>query len=181
MLDFIVQSMLDWILQSTETIIAQWSSTGSSMKLHLNFHTTTISRVFILSLGQIKSLQTKFSSNRAVKSTQYKKLVPNALRFTYWNLKSCKPHEKQNKKHQNARYIGEILRVWCSLFHIFHVICKISNFNMWTEEHLAQASCTELTLLKLRRISIDKVVCFDLNCVLIVGTFCAFLFSFCIL
>ena len=38
------------------------------------------------------------------------------------------------------------LRVWCSLFYFFHVICKISNFNMWTPKHLAQASCTELTL-----------------------------------
>ena len=39
------------------------------------------------------------------------------------------------------------LRVWCSLFHFFQVICKISNFNMWTAKHLALASCTELTLL----------------------------------
>ena len=30
----------------------------------------------------------------------------------------------------------------------FHVTCKISNFNMWTTKHLAQASCTELTLLR---------------------------------
>ena len=37
------------------------------------------------------------------------------------------------------------LRVWCSLFHFLHVICKILNFNMWTAEHLAQASCSELT------------------------------------
>ena len=35
-------------------------------------------------------------------------------------------------------------RVW--LFHIFHVICKISNFNMWTTKHFSEASCTELTL-----------------------------------
>ena len=27
-----------------------------------------------------------------------------------------------------------------------HVICKISNFNMRTAKHLAQASCTDLTL-----------------------------------
>ena len=27
-------------------------------------------------------------------STQYKTLAPNALRFTYQNLKFCKPHEK---------------------------------------------------------------------------------------
>ena len=28
----------------------------------------------------------------------------------------------------------------------FHVIWKISNFNLWTTKHLTQASCTELTL-----------------------------------
>ena len=28
------------------------------------------------------------------------------------------------------------LRVWYSLFHIFHVIGKISNLNMWTAKHL---------------------------------------------
>ena len=38
------------------------------------------------------------------------------------------------------------LRIWCSLFHFFHVISKISNFTMWTAKHLAQVSCTELTL-----------------------------------
>ena len=37
------------------------------------------------------------------------------------------------------------LRVWCSLFHSFHGICKISNVDTWTAKHLAQASCTELT------------------------------------
>ena len=36
------------------------------------------------------------------------------------------------------------LRVWCSLFHFFHVICKI--FDMRTTNHLVQPSCTELTL-----------------------------------
>ena len=30
----------------------------------------------------------------------------------------------------------------------FHVVCRISNFNMLTTKHLAQASCTELTLLE---------------------------------
>ena len=40
------------------------------------------------------------------------------------------------------------ITVWCSLFHFFHVICKISNFNIWTAKHLAQASCSELTLLR---------------------------------
>ena len=38
------------------------------------------------------------------------------------------------------------LRVWCSLLHFFHLICKISNLNTWTAKRLMQASCTELTL-----------------------------------
>jgi len=65
--------------------------------------------------------------------------------------KSCKPHEDWNKrkKPQNNIFIDQKnwkLRVWCYFFHFFHVICKISNFNMWTAKHLAQVSCTELTL-----------------------------------
>ena len=38
----------------------------------------------------------------------------------------------------------------------FHVVCKISNFDMWTAKHLAQASCTELTLPTLVTDSIEK-------------------------
>ena len=37
------------------------------------------------------------------------------------------------------------LRVWRPLLDFFHVICKISNFDIWTGKHLAQAS-TELTV-----------------------------------
>ena len=55
-----------------------------------------------------------------------------------WNL--ANNMKKQNKKHQNLK--NWKIRVWCSLFNFFHVICK-----MWTAKHLAQASCTELTLL----------------------------------
>ena len=58
--------------------------------------------------------------------------------------------KKQNKKHPNARSIGEKLKTKSLMFFVsffFHVICKMSNFNMRTAKHLAQASCTELTLL----------------------------------
>ena len=64
-----------------------------------------------------------------------------------WNL--ANHMRKQNKKHLNTRSMAEKLktkRVWCSLFHFSHVIWKISNYNMWTAKHLAQASCTELSL-----------------------------------
>ena len=61
-----------------------------------------------------------------------------------WNL--ANHMKKQNKKHHNAKYIGEKLKTKNLMFHLFHVIGKISNFDMWTAKHLAQASCTELTL-----------------------------------
>ena len=84
-----------------------------------------------------------------VKATQYKKLTPNAFRFTYQNLKSCKPHEKQNKKHQNATSICKKLKTKGLMFFVsfFHVICKISKFNKRTAKYFAQASRTELTLI----------------------------------
>ena len=63
-------------------------------------------------------------------------------------LQTTWKNKKQNKKHQNKDLLLKNwkLRVWCSLFHFSRVICKISKFNMWTGKHLAQASCTELTL-----------------------------------
>jgi hypothetical protein len=65
-------------------------------------------------------------------------------------LKSFKPHEKQNKKLQNARFIGEKLKNQSLMFFVSFFSCDLqdSNFNMCTAKHLAQASCTELTLNK---------------------------------
>ena len=56
--------------------------------------------------------------------------------------------KKWNKEHQTLRFQFFIknLAFWCFLFCFFHVVCKISNSNMWTEKQLAQASCTELLL-----------------------------------
>ena len=68
------------------------------------------------------------------------------------NLKSCKSNEKKwNNGHQTLSFQFFINRSCILMFHcfVFHVVCKISNFNMWTAKHLVQASCTELTLLKL--------------------------------
>ena len=64
-------------------------------------------------------------------------------------MKSCKSHETNETK--NIRLLvfsfSQIdLAFWCFWFWFFHVVCKISNFNMWTSKHLAQASVTELTL-----------------------------------
>ena len=59
-------------------------------------------------------------------------------------MKFCKSHEKIiNKEHQFFTNIFSILMFFVLLF---HVVCKISNLNMWTAKHLVQASCTELTL-----------------------------------
>ena len=91
----------------------------------------------LLAVGQFFFHIYRQNNNKNVKSTQYKKLVPNALWFTDYNLKSCKPQEKNKKKHQNDKSIGEKLktpnfekidkgRVWCYLFHFFDVICKMS-------------------------------------------------------
>ena len=46
-----------------------------------------------------------------------------------WNL--ANHMEKENKKHQNARFIDEKLKTKSLMFFVsfFHVICKISNFN----------------------------------------------------
>ena len=42
-----------------------------------------------------------------------------------------------------------LMKNWKLIFlfvSFFHVICNISNFDLWTTKHLVQASCTELTL-----------------------------------
>ena len=82
-----------------------------------------------------------------IKSTQDKKLVPNALRFTYWSLKSNE--KKLIKEHQTLIFQFFINKSSILILFVlfFHVVCKISNFNVWTAKYLAQASCTELTLI----------------------------------
>ena len=83
-----------------------------------------------------------------VKSNQYKKFAPNALQFTYWNLKSCKQHEKQNKKLQNTRSIDEKLKTESLMLFASFFSCDLQDFKF---QHVhAQASCTELTLLQLK-------------------------------
>ena len=57
--------------------------------------------------------------------------------------------KRQNKKDQNARFIDEKQKTKSLLFFVsfFSWDFKISNFNMSTVKYLAQASCTELTLI----------------------------------
>ena len=55
-------------------------------------------------------------------------------------MKACKPHEKTKQKSKGIKMLDLFMQNWklrvrCSLFHFFfHVICKISNFNMWTRK-----------------------------------------------
>ena len=67
-----------------------------------------------------------------------------------WNLATTWKNKTKNIKMRQMLVKNSKLRVWCSLFNFFHVICKISNFNMWTAKHLSKSSCTELTLCYLK-------------------------------
>ena len=88
-------------------------------------------------------------SQLAIKSTQYKKLVPNDLQFTYRNLKSCKSNEKNETKNIRLLFFSfsTLNLIILMLFVSFdHVVFKISNIDMWTIKYLVQASYTELPL-----------------------------------
>ena len=67
-----------------------------------------------------------------------------------WNLAN---HMKKMKQRTSDSYsfqffINKSSILICYVL-IFPMVCKISNFNMWTARHLVQASCTELTLTKI--------------------------------
>ena len=55
-------------------------------------------------------------------------LAANAMRFTYQNLKSCKPHEKQNKEHQNVKSIGEKPKTKGLMLFVLFVSCDLQDF-----------------------------------------------------
>ena len=60
--------------------------------------------------------------------------------------------KKWNKEHHTLSFQFFTNRFNILMFFVlfFHVVWKISNFNLWTGKHLAHASCTELTLLTRR-------------------------------
>ena len=80
---------------------------------------------------------------KIIKSTQYKKLVPNASHVVYtlhikiWNL--AKHMKIQNRKHQNGRIIGEKLKTKSLMFFVsffFHVIARFqigANYLYWID------------------------------------------------
>ena len=59
-----------------------------------------------------------------VKSTQYKKLAPNTLRFTYL----ANHMKKQNKKHQHVKFIGEKLKTKGLMFFVSFFSCDLQDF-----------------------------------------------------
>ena len=69
-----------------------------------------------------------------------------------WSLENHM--KKWNEAHQtySFQFFTNIFSILMFLF--FYVVCKISNFKMWTAKHLAQASCSELTLRKNSQITI---------------------------
>ena len=65
--------------------------------------------------------------------------------------------KKWNKEHQTLSFQFFTNRFSILKFFVLflHKVCKISNFDMWTAKHLAQASCTELTVMKTNLISFN--------------------------
>ena len=63
-----------------------------------------------------------------------------------WNL--ANHMKKWNKEHQTLsfQFFNNNSSILMFFVSFFHVVWKISNSNMWTRKHLAQVSCTELTL-----------------------------------
>ena len=66
-------------------------------------------------------------------------------------MKSCKSHEKQNKKYQNAGSIDEKLKTKSPMFLVSFLFMWFARFQILICEpakHFAQASCTEFTVRK---------------------------------
>ena len=63
-----------------------------------------------------------------LKSAQYKKLAPNALRFhiRIWNL--ANHMKKQSKKHWNARFVDEKLKTKSLMLFVSFFPCDLQNF-----------------------------------------------------
>ena len=79
-----------------------------------------------------------------------------SLKTKVWNL--ANHMKKWSKKHQTLSFQFFISKSSILMLFVlfFHVVCKISNFYKWTAKHLAQASCTELTLSSVRFFNIEN-------------------------
>ena len=52
----------------------------------------------------------------SLKSTEYKKLAQNALRFTFWNLKSCISHEKNETNSISFQFFTHRFNIFILFF-----------------------------------------------------------------
>ena len=52
--------------------------------------------------------------------------------FTYQNLKSCKPHQKQNKKYKNAKSFGKKLKTEGLMFFVLFFSSDLQDLNFNT-------------------------------------------------
>ena len=99
------------------------------------------SNFFVRFMGDLKIPKRHFVINRPLSIE--KCFAVNILKFeilqTTWKNKTI----SINMLHV---LIKMKTKSFCSLFHFFYAVCKISNFKMWTAEDLTQASCIELTL-----------------------------------
>jgi hypothetical protein len=61
--------------------------------------------------------------------------------------------KKWYKEYQILSFHFSLINIafWCFFFLCFHVVCKISNFNVWTAKHLVQACTIVSTLSRIGR------------------------------
>ena len=99
--------------------------------------------------GKMTRYQPLFVKVNSVQEACAKFFAVHLLKFEILQI----TWKKWNKKHQTLSFQLFINRSSILMFFVlfFHVVCKISNFDMWTAKHLVQASCTELTLIDIRK------------------------------
>ena len=64
-------------------------------------------------------------------------------------MKYCKSYEKNETKNirlLNFQFFINRISILMFFLSIFHVVCKISSFDMWTAKHLVQTFCIEVNL-----------------------------------
>ena len=91
----------------------------SFLKLHFLLPYICIFMRFLLFLNYFWYDCMNASSNSlySLKSTQYKKLAPNALLFTYKNWNSCKSHEKNETKNIRLLFFHfDVFYLWFARF-----------------------------------------------------------------
>ena len=98
-----------------------------------------------LTMARIAKFSPKICKVNSVQEASAKCFVVHLLELEI--LQATWKHKTKNIKMLDLLGKNWKLRVWCSMFHFFYVIFKISNFNMWTAKHLAEASCTGLALI----------------------------------